>query len=75
VVDGIKARTSASLLGITRGRSQVPFAISSIHSDIKSKIVYWYTPQLDRQLAMALGKSEAKVAEAGLRMCPPEKCR
>lgn len=31
-----------------------------IHADVTSRIVYWYAPQLDRQLAKALGKTGAK---------------
>ena len=31
-----------------------------MHADIRSKAVYWYAPQLDRELATALEETEAK---------------
>lgn len=31
-----------------------------IHADVTSKTIYWYAPQLDRQLAITLGETEAK---------------
>ena len=31
-----------------------------VHADIKSKLLFWYAPQLDRQLVAAIGNTEAQ---------------
>jgi hypothetical protein len=40
-----------------------------IHADVTSKTLYWYAPQLDRELAIALGKTGAKSITVRIPAC------